>query len=172
MTTKVLKVVCAILIGMVSMVYSPLTVAQEADPFADYIAKHCKNDCVDPNILRMALLESKAETGAPPLIMTAIIHAESGFRQHALNTVNGRSVGLTQVQVKYHKSRFISRNHNDVFDNVRVGSEIYKECEAKHRGSTQKALWCFNGHTKQGLAKYVPKVMKYYHALKEARITF
>lgn len=141
-----------------------------SDPLSKHIETYCRKDCVDPGLLRIALQEAAERTKVDPLLMAAVIHVESRFQQQALNTVNGRSVGLTQVQVRWHRERFISKNQFDVFDNVYAGSEILRDCITKHQGNTRKALWCYNGHGKKGMTEYVPKVLAVYVGLKQQHI--
>ena len=141
-----------------------------SDPLTKHIETHCRTGCVDSALLRVAIQEATERTKVDPLLMAAVIHVESKFQQRALNTINGRSVGLTQVQVRWHKSRFHTKDYFDVFENVYAGSEILKECLERHHGSAKKALWCYNGHSRHGMREYVPKVLAVYAGLKQQHI--
>lgn len=130
-----------------------------------YIASVCKSDCVDGNLLLMAVNQAATEFSVNPITLLAIIKSESSFKHRAVNKSSGKSVGLSQVQVYWHKKKFTTKNYFDVFDNVRVGAIIYKDCIDRWNGSREKALWCYNGHQKAGMHTYVPKVMKSYREL-------
>jgi soluble lytic murein transglycosylase-like protein len=136
-----------------------------------HVAKVCTANCVDPNLLLFALHEAVADYDkVDPNIMLAILQVESSYQTKAVNRSNGKSVGLAQIQVHWHKDKFRTRNYSDVIDNVRVGTQIYQDCYIRHKGSRAKALWCFNGHQKHGMAKYVPKVMKAYAEIKQLKL--
>lgn len=138
-----------------------------ASPLESYIQSVCKKGCVDADLLTMAVHTAAEDTRLrDPLLMMAVIRVESRFQLKATNRVSGRSVGLTQVQVYWHKKDFRTTNHYDVMDNVRVGTGILKKCEQRWGGSPEKALWCYNGHQKRGMKTYVPAVMKAYRELK------
>lgn len=140
------------------------------DHLALHIEKTCRVSCVDAGLLKFALIEAKEKQKMDPFLMAAIIHVESGFRVNAENRKNGRSIGLTQIQINWHKKRFTTTNYFDVIQNVSVGAEIYKECEKRHNGVVKKALWCYNGHQKKGMMEYVPKVIRVYKELKQKPI--
>lgn len=124
----------------------------------DYIKSKCTKNCIDPDLLRLAAFEAGKEFGVNPLTLIAIAGVESSYKAKAINKVSGKSVGLMQVQVFWHKDKFQSKNHFDVFDNVRVGAIVYSDCTKRWKGSREKALWCYNGHTRSGMKTYVPKV--------------
>lgn len=154
------------------MVYFMVGLPAYADPpkkpvksvFAAYIDKRCKGpDCVDAETLVAAVKHTAIELSINPVSLLSIVEIESGYRVHASN--HGKSVGLSQVQVKYHRTKFRSEDIYDVFDNVRVGALIYKECVGRHKGSRDKAFWCYNGHQTHGMETYVPRVNKSYQRL-------
>ena len=135
-----------------------------------YISKTCKHQCVESAVLIMAVKEAAQRTGSDPNMLLAIIKSESGFQDKAPNRSNGRSVGLSQIQVKWHREKFRSRNYYDVFDNVYVGALIYDVCADKWKGSKEKALWCYNGYQKMGMKKYVPKVLANYREVVQLKV--
>lgn len=161
----------AILLAIMAFCYTAKGNAEESvqtkDPLASHIEKHCKRDCVDASLLRVAATEATKDNHVDPLLLLAVIQTESGFKHRALNTHNGRSVGLTQVQVRWHRARFKTKDYFDVFENVRAGSDILSECQKKYHGNTSKALWCYNGHQANGVSKYSKKVLAVYAVLKE-----
>lgn len=140
------------------------------DHLGAYITKHCKRDCVDAGLLRLALSEASASTKVDPLLMLAVIQVESGFRQKALNTTSGRSVGLTQVQVYWHRDKFRTKDYFDVIENVHAGAEILAACQKKHRGNVERSLWCYNGHQEDGITRYAKKVLVALSRLKSSLI--
>ena len=148
----------ALVIG--SAVLSDMTYAKSSSSLSnDYIKSKCIKNCIDHELLRLAAFEAGKEFNVNPLTLIAIAGVESGYRTKAINKVSGKSVGLMQIQVFWHKEKFKSKNHFDVFDNVRVGAMVYSDCVKKWKGSREKALWCYNGHTRSGMKTYVPKVL-------------
>lgn len=124
-----------------------------------YLQKHCKRDCVDSELLRVALMEASEKTKVDPLLLAAVIEVESGYRPKALNTTSGRSVGLTQVQVYWHRDKFRGKDYFDVFENVQAGAIILGTCQKKHGNDVSKSLWCYNGYQKDGIRRYAGKVL-------------
>ena len=150
--------------GALLLVVSMLGVSiADTDPLERRIAAKCRSStCVDPDVLAMAIFKASEETGVNPRLLLAIVESESSYSLAATNRSNGRSVGLLQIQVRWHKDKFRSKDRYDVFDNVYVGALIYRDCLNKWRGSREKALWCYNGHQKSGMKKYVQKVLLTY----------
>ena len=159
--TSLAKYYVLAIIAFISFSIPSSTVHAKTAPttLTSYIQTKCKQNCVDIELLQVAAETAGAEIGVNPLTLMAIAGVESGYRAKVANKTSGKSVGLMQIQVFWHKSKFQSKNYYDVFDNVRVGAIIYKECIDKYNGSREKALWCYNGHTPQGMKKYVPKVI-------------
>lgn len=157
--------IAKILIGVILFLASISSAS--ADALGDYIQKHCKTNCVDTGLFRMVLYEVKEAHGVDPVMMAAIVQVESSFNTRAVNRTNGKSIGLSQIQVRWHTDKFITKHYHDVFDNVHVGAVVYRDCLKRHRGVARKALWCYNGHQKTGMKKYVPKVLKSYYLLKK-----
>lgn len=160
-TTSLAKYYLLAIIAFVCFSIPSSTVYAKVSPstLSSYIQTKCKQNCVDTEVLQLAVKEAGNEFGINPLTLMAIAGVESGYRAKAINKKSGKSVGLMQIQVFWHKSKFQSKNYFDIFDNVRVGAMIYKECVDKYKGSREKALWCYNGHTGHGAKIYVPKVL-------------
>lgn len=144
--------------------------AAELDTLAAHIDRLCDKHCVDADLLRIALHQGAAETHVDPLWFLAVIQVESSFRLSAVNRKSGRSVGLSQIQVRWHRDKFTGKRYSDVFENVRVGMQILQDCRDQHDGNMRKALWCYNGHQPGGLKRYADKVVKLYYALKRDHI--
>lgn len=134
--------------------------ASKVEALEKYISSACKTSCVDPSLLLLSVNKASEELDVNPVTLLAIIEVESSFKHRALNKTNGRSVGLSQIQVRWHRDKFTTTNYFDVFDNVHVGATIYRDCIRRHKGSRERALWCYNGHQKNGMKTYVPKVLK------------
>lgn len=164
-----------VLIGKLTLVVVVVTLitlnhvhAAEVDRLAEHIDQHCAKHCVDADLLRIALQHASAETRVDPLWFVAVIQTESNFSTKAINRHAGRSIGLSQIQVRWHKEKFFTKRYTDVFENVRVGMTILADCQEKHRGNLRQALRCYNGY---GPASYARKVAEIYHQLRQDRIT-
>lgn len=144
--------------------------AAELDTLAAHIDRLCDKHCVDADLLRIALHQGAAETHVDPLWFLAVIQAESNFSTKAVNRRSGRSVGLSQIQVRWHRDKFFTKHYADVFENVRVGMTILGDCQEQYNGNMRKALWCYNGHQPGGLKRYADKVVKLHHLLKHEHI--
>ena len=142
------------------------------DTLSGYIEKHCRSNCVDPAALHFGVEAVANELDVNPVVLLAIIRVESNFRTKAVNTKNGKSAGLMQIQVRWHKEKFRGENHLDIMDNLRVGAMVYRDCARKHKGSREKALLCYNGYQKNGMKIYVPKVLQAYKELEQINLRF
>lgn len=152
------------LLGLTVLFTSTSSSADE--PFTEYVEKICKQDCPDPDILKMAIYESSSQLGIDPNVMLAIFVKESSLRPNATNKTNGKSKGLGQIQVAWHLDKFRSRNHYDIFDNVYVSTTIYRDCLRRYKGNQNKALWCYNGHQS---FTYSKKANKIYSTIKDRK---
>ena len=84
--------------------------------------------------------------GVDPKIILAVISKESSYRPGVVGD-NGDSLGLMQVQPKWHQGRMDRLGCQDMFDpfqNVTVGIEIVSDHIDKGRGITW-ALMAYNG---------------------------
>jgi len=131
--------------------YAPITLH-------DYITTVCTTHCVAQEELLTSVSTAAYETGADVKTLLAIIRLESSFSKRAKN---GSSVGLMQVHLKYHRSRFTSKNYYDVEENVAAGAAIYGECLKKHNGNRTLSLRCYNGYS-QGNPAYLKKFNQAY----------
>ena len=126
-----------------------------------YIDSACKSSCVNAGVLYKALVKVKKEQAVDPVKMLAIIRQESAFKVRASNKGN---VGLAQVLLKYHRSKFKSKDYFDVEDNISVGSSIYKTCAIKHKGNLRQSFRCYNGYH-LGDKLYYEKIAKHIKAI-------
>lgn len=128
----------------------------------DYIKTRCTTHCVDPDLLLFSVTEAGRQYDLNPRVLLAIIDTESGFRTNATNSRKGKSVGLMQIQVFWHRDKFHSKNPYDVLANVSVGAQIYRDCVDKWKRSREKALWCYNGHQRNKGKPYNEKINRSY----------
>lgn len=158
----------AVIVVLATLVTVNQSHAAETDRLADHIDRNCTRHCVDADLLRLALHQGAVETQVDPLWFLAVIKTESSFSTKAVNRHAGRSIGLSQIQVRWHKKKFFTKHYADVFENVRVGMTILGDCQEKHKGNLRQALRCYNGY---GPASYAKRVAKIYHQLRADRIT-
>lgn len=90
--------------------------------------------------------------GLDSRIIKALIEEESGWLSSAEGD-NGKSVGLMQIQKRWHKERMKRLGVNDLYDpeqNITVGCDILSELLNKY-GNYTDALSAYNsGNTKDG----------------------
>ena len=94
-----------------------------------------------------------------PSLLFAIIHVESRFQSRAKNSSG--ATGLTQVMLPLHKSKF--DKNSSVYDpeeNIRVGAEIWKECELKSKTFNQAAR-CYSGDSTSWARKVSSQQIKF-----------
>ena len=103
-------------------------------------------------------IEETAESyGISPKLVKAIIEVESGGDVNAIGD-DGNSVGLMQIQPKYHAQRL--KEGESLLDpkvNVRVGCEILSEIMAKH-GTLDEVLTVYNAGHDTGDRRYANRV--------------
>lgn len=99
--------------------------------------------------------------GLDPRIIKALIEEESGWISSAEGD-DGKSVGLMQIQERWHKARMQRLGVTDLYDpkqNVKVGCDILAELLGKY-GNYKDALSVYNsGNTKDG-KQYAERIMK------------
>lgn len=144
----------------------------DVEKLSGYIDKVCKKGCVEADRLLQAVTDAAKEYRVNPVTLLAIIRVESSYKPLAENKVNGRSVGLSQIQIRWHRDKFRTIDPFDITDNVRVGAKVYKDCVVKHKGDRSRALACYSGNTEYSRTKYVPKVLEVYGYLQQFRFSF
>lgn len=132
--------------------------------FTQYVNLKCSSRCADPKALLNGVKLLAKQRNLDFKRLLAIIAVESSFKTQA---VNGGSVGVMQVNLKYHKKKFRQNPYN-VWDNIRVGSSIYKACVTRHKGNARKALWCYNGEGDKTF-KYPLMVFKAYDQISQLK---
>ena len=103
-------------------------------------------------------IEETAESyGISPKLVKAIIEVESGGDVNAIGD-DGNSVGLMQIQPKYHAQRL--KEGESLLDpkvNVRIGCEILSEIMEKY-GTLDEALTVYNAGHDTGDRNYANRV--------------
>lgn len=103
-------------------------------------------------------IEETAESyGISPKLVKAIIEVESGGDVNAIGD-DGNSVGLMQIQPKYHAQRL--KEGESLLDpkvNVRIGCEILSEIMEKY-GTLDEALTVYNAGHDTGDRSYANRV--------------
>ena len=119
-----------------------------------------------------------SENGIDKYIIYAMIKHESGYRTDAIGD-NGNSIGLMQVQPKYHRARMDRLGVTDLVDpyqNVIVGVDYLAEMLERYEGNMTKALTAYNcgiggaeKYFSQGIDAntYTKKILVYAKELKE-----
>jgi hypothetical protein len=126
----------------------------------DYIKDSCRVNCVNHELLLDSVTDASEKLSVDKKMLLAIIRVESSF---TVKAKNGRSVGLNQVHLGYHKPKFKGKDYYDVRDNVFVGSTIFSDCFKRSKGNNVKALRCYNGGGDPG---YDRKVLERYKEIK------
>lgn len=98
--------------------------------------------------------------GLNPDIVKALIEEESGWLASAEGD-DGQSIGLMQIQERWHKERMKRLGVNDLYDpeqNITVGCDVLSELLNKY-GNYKDALSVYNsGNTKDGRA-YAERIL-------------
>ena len=139
-----------------SLILVFVTSISNAFTLEQYIRINCSKHCVNADLLYNVIHRAGRSFGVNPKVLLAIIEVESNF---SIRARNGKSVGIAQIFVKYHKDKFKGKDYYHVESNVFAGAEILGECLDKYKGSYPKALSCYNGLPPSNL-KYSNKVMK------------
>lgn len=122
----------------------------------DYIQANCKKTCVDHQTLMDTTREAAAKFQVSQRMLIALVKVESNFNRLARNGKNGMSIGLTQVQVYWHRDKFRGKNYMDPHANIMAGAQIFGDCYQKSK-SAIKAFACYNAG---GDPAYVAKISK------------
>ena len=148
------------LLATVMLFFSSLSFADNINDMVTlkgYVDKHCKKNCVDVGVLLQALYNVNRDLGVEPASMLAIVRQESAFVVKATNRGN---VGLAQILLRYHRSKFRTKNYFDPSDNIRVGAIVFGECVKKHPKDKRQSFRCYNGY-QFGDQDYYSKISKH-----------
>lgn len=105
--------------------------------------------------------------GLDPFLVYSVIEVESDFNKDCISDM-GESVGLMQVQEKWHKDRMKKlgvTNLLDPYENTLVGIDLLDELIDKY--GIEGGLSVYNTGRPDGNPKYKTKVLKIYKKWKE-----
>ena len=126
------------------------------DALDSYIERVCQKDCIESETLVDAATIAAIKTNLDLKLILAIVRVESSFQVHAKN---GKSVGLMQLYLRYHKAKFQGKHYMDPASNIMAGAMVMKECMDTHHNSLRKASRCYNGG---GDRQYYKKLLRAY----------
>ncbi len=122
----------------------------------------CKSYCKSTDDIVTAAQIASDVIGVDLALILAIMKIESSFM---IKAKNGRSVGLMQVNLDYHRSKFKGKDPYGIYDNTFVGTSIFKDCLKTTKGNVNRALRCYNGSWQSNV--YPTKVL---NALKSINV--
>ena len=103
-------------------------------------------DCPLSHDLQDYIADLCEETNIDPAVIIAMIGRESGYRADAKGD-KGKSLGLMQIQPRWHSERMEALNCDDLldpYDNVTVGIDFLSELIEKYDGNVNMALMAYN----------------------------
>lgn len=158
-------ITAAVLLILTGLMFLIPPTKVHAQTLEQHIAKFCKSGCVDaPTLVKVADQAAK-RFNVDKRALLAIVHVESKYH---IKAVNGNSVGLTQVLLRYHRSKFPNKpgkqDYYNVQDNVFAGAQVFRDCLVKHKQSYPMAFRCYNGYHK-GDPKYKSKTLEAYKTM-------
>ena len=96
--------------------------------------------------LQLHIIRTSEARDIDPAVVTAVIWKESNYKATAKGD-SGKSLGLMQIQPKWHKARMARLDCPDLLDpfqNVTVGVDILADLLAKYDGNISMALMAYN----------------------------
>lgn len=100
-------------------------------------------DGVDAYYILDLIKENALRTGTNPNTIFGIIINESSFNSKAIGP-GKYSQGIMQVNTRYHKSKF-KYSPLDLEDNIRVGTDILRDCQIKAHNNLERTIYCYRG---------------------------
>jgi hypothetical protein len=134
-------------IGVVSALHRPSKVTN-----VTYYARGKCKPCISRTDLKRSVLSAAKRYDVSDILITAVISQESAFKP---NAKLGRQVGLMQVDLGWHHSKFHDNPYKPTV-NIMVGTSILHDCLKRKHGQVTKALQCYNGG---GDPRYASKVL-------------
>lgn len=111
--------------------------------------------------LQLHIIKVSEENGIEPSVIIAMAFRESGYNANAVGD-NGNSVGLLQIQSKWHWKRMEDLGCTDLTDpyqNVTVGVDYLAELLDRY-GDIEKALTAYNrGRYSGTITEYATEIM-------------
>lgn len=121
--------------------------------------------------LQKHIIKVSEENGIDPAIVIAMAKRESDYKANAVGD-NGASVGLLQIQSKWHWGRMVELGCTNLFDpyqNVTVGVDYLADLLERY-GDIYKALTAYNRGRYDGtVTEYAEEIMTMAIELEEAR---
>ena len=112
--------------------------------------------------LQLHIIEQAEARGIDPAIVFAMAWQESRYNPDAIGD-NGNSLGLLQIQPRWHSGRMDKLDCPDLFDpfqNVTVGVDYLAENLRRYDGDIAKALTAYNkGHYAGEITGYAKSVL-------------
>lgn len=123
--------------------------------------------------LQIHIFESCEEYGIDPAIIVAMAKVESNYNADNIGD-GGASLGLLQIQPRWHSGRMDKLGCPDLFDpfqNVTVGVDYLCEQLNRYGGNMEKALTAYNkGHYNGTVTSYAYAVLSISEGLKSELI--
>lgn len=124
------------------------------------IDKFCRTNCITAEQLVDVASRAASRYNLDMRAIIAVIHVESKYH---IKAKNGSSMGLSQVLLRYHRSKFIGTDYYDIDDNVFAGMQVLRDCLKRRKGNYPAAFACYNGG---GDPNYRKKANKAYAMVK------
>lgn len=123
--------------------------------------------------LQLFIINECEKVNIDPAIVMAMAEKESTFKADAIGD-DGDSLGLLQVQPRWHQERMDKLGCSDLFDpyqNVTVALDFLAEQLDRYNGDMAKALVGYNqGHFKESVTAYAKSVLETSESLTEGMI--
>lgn len=123
--------------------------------------------------LQLFIINECEKVNIDPAIVMAMAEKESTFKADAIGD-DGDSLGLLQVQPRWHQERMDRLGCSDLFDpyqNVTVALDFLAEQLDRYNGDMAKALVGYNkGHFKESVTTYAKSVLETSKSLTEGMI--
>ena len=122
--------------------------------------------------LQLHIISEAVEHDIDPAIIVAMAYRESRYKTQAVGD-SGSSLGLLQVQPKWHKKRMERLGCTDLLDpyqNVTVAVDYLAEQINRYGGSVAKGLTAYNkGHYAGKVTNYANKILAHAEKLNNER---
>ena len=132
-----------------------------------WINKNSANTVTNDIVVNIVAAAHKyaAKANIDPVLILAIIKAESGYKHKAANKYGAR--GLMQVVPRYHRDKIGNRDILNISTNIEVGVQILDNCLKSRKEDLNKALSCYSGGAGK---KYLSNIRNAYYGLKRSDV--
>lgn len=122
--------------------------------------------------LQLHIISEAVEHDIDPAIIIAMAYKESTYRPGAIGD-GGKSLGLLQIQPKWHSKRMKKLGCTDLLDpyqNITVGVDYLAEQINRYGGNLAKGLTAYNkGHYAGTVTKYAKTILAHAEKLNNER---